>query len=136
MIEKNIVQVTLIMFYFFVPEILSIIIFEKRDKRIKFRFGGDGLNPYISTMKAALVMAPIILFSPILVGCFLDEIIKNWLLGVGSKLLFIDSAVLVFTILYVRHQLLGKQLDKTTAKMCGIIILLISIFILIWYLGG
>ena len=136
MIEKVIVQVTLIMFYFFAPEVLSIIIFEKFKKGIKFRFGGDGLNPFISTMTAALVMTTIILFSPVVVECFLDKIIKNWLLGIGFKLLFIAFAMLVFTILYVRHQLIGKQLDKTTAKMCGIIILLISIFILIWYLGG
>ena len=70
------------------------------------------------------------------VECFFDEIIKNWLSGIGFKLLFVAIAIFVFTIIYVRHQLIGKKLDGTTAKMCGIIILSILIFILFWYLGG
>ena len=65
MTDKIIVQVTLIMFYFFVPEVLSIIIFKKFKNGIKFRFGGDRLNPFISTLTAALVMTPIIFFASV-----------------------------------------------------------------------
>jgi hypothetical protein len=129
MVSEQIINITTKLFYFFVPEVLTWVLLDKKGNRFSFRFkrveGHPQLRPFAKTWIVAITIILITLFSGDLFVMIFGTKINDYLLSFGSKVGLLTVALFGFTFLWTYNYLLEKKWDKISWGVSAIIIILI-----------
>ena len=114
--QDFIIDITIKLVHFFIPEALAWIFIEKHNNRFKFRFssvaGHSNLKPFAKTWLVALVILFIAVFSGDIFSLIMDQSIMEWLSSFGSQLWLLSLALMGFTFLWIYNYILEKKWDK------------------------
>lgn len=129
------INVTLKLLYFFIPELLIWIFIQKQNNIFKFRFGGhiEGnrrMKFIAKTWLVAAVIFFITLFSPDIFSWIFGKKIEEILIGFSQfNVILLTISLAGFAFLWIYNYLLEKKWDKVSWIVLLITLVPFAIFL-------